>query len=72
MSEELLQQLMERALQDKDLLCALLEDTESALEAQGFTPDEIARLKPLIEDGAPLEELDERLSKYLFGGGGLG
>jgi hypothetical protein len=72
MSEELLKQLTERALEDKELLHALLEDTQSALETWGFAPDEIARLKPLIEEGTPLEELDERMSKYLFGGGTSG
>lgn len=72
MNEELLRRLIEQAMQDEEFRQDLLEDPDSVLTQWGFTPEEVANFKTSIEQGTPLEELDERISKYLFGGGGPG
>ena len=72
MNQELLQRLIERAMTDEDFQQMLLTDSDSVLIEWGFSAEEVAELESLIEQGTPLEELGERLSKYLFGGAGPG
>lgn len=70
MNRELLHRLIEQAAGNESLQQALLRDPDTTLAQWGFTAQEVAWLKTMLEQGTPLEELDARVSKYIFGGGG--
>lgn len=72
MDKTLLEKLIDKAMHDEAFRHALFADPQSVLAEHGFTPEEIAKLEELFEQGVPLEELGERISKYLFGGAGPG
>ncbi|MGC1378045.1 MAG: hypothetical protein WA821_17570 [Anaerolineales bacterium] len=71
-NKDLLRQFVERAMVDEQLQKKLFDDPNAVLTDWGFTQDEIREIEKLLDSDVALEELDERISKYLFGGAGLG
>lgn len=71
-NKDLLHRFIEQAMTDEQLQEKLVENPRSVLMDWGFGLEDIGEVEGLLEAGVPLEELGERISKYLFGGGGNG
>ena len=70
-NKDLLRQFVERAMVDEQLQKELFDDPNAVFSDWGFTQDEIREIEKLLDSDVVLDELDERISKYLFGGAGL-